>query len=947
VITPRLVALAAVALFARPSLAVPPSKRWYTIETPHFRVHFHEGTGMYALAQRAARACEGAHERLVPKLRWDPARKTEVILSDDVDGANGSAFTLYRPWMRLNAEVPEDQSVLNDFADPLWNLVVHEYTHVLHLDTVGGLPALVDAVFGKLLLPNAYVPTWLTEGLATYEESNLSNSGRLRSSLFDMWLRESVLGGPFGIDEVSHTPMKWPRGNLAYLYGGHFLSYVAETVGEERVPDFFETYGARVIPFTLNEAAQEAWQRDFVGLYRDWIEDARGRYEVQLAPVRGAGVTPFRVLTAAGYGTGQPHLTRDAASIVYLEAGPDRRAGIRRMRADGTADRLIASLWASGPMDLSPDDRSIAIALPEVFEQYAIVEDLYEIEIATGRLTRLTRGLRATDPAWAPDGKSLAFVGRSGAGSTYLGVLDRASGAITRLLDAPFTERIYTPEFSPDGAAIVFAQQSGTGRRLVALDLASGERRTVLDSDAVLLQPTFRDERTILFSSDRTGIYNLHEVDLDTGALRQVTNVTSGAFQPSAPRGGAHIAFASYSSRGYDVAIASREDLFRGWLGDRSPRPPPPWTYDPREASPVREYRPLETLAPLYWLPLAGMDPLGVAVGAITGGADILGRHAYSVQAYYGLASREPGLFASYSNRTFHPGLDAYAQTAIAPAAGFPPGFYDRQWAVGVGTSFPFSSLDRFAAVGVGYELRYFDPRFVVSYQPDSLRPTIPRRGTTAVVSGSFFFSNARGYADSVSAEEGHALAVIARHSSRYTGGTFAFTSGEARYQTYLRMPWLEHHVVALQLTGGAAGGDLGARAVYALGGSSLADPILQLVRGQYGSPTLRGYPPGALFGNAFALGTLEYRFPIAIVDEGIDTLPIYLRRIHGAAFADAGTVADQPFRYATPKASAGVEVRAEITLGYALTTTARLGIAQGLSNGGVTQPYLTLGASF
>ena len=207
----RLVALAAVALLTPlASLAVAPSKRWYTIETPHFRVHFHEGAGMYALAQRAARTCEGAHHQLVPKLRWVPGRKTEVILADDVDSANGSAFTLYRPWMRLNAEVPEDQSVLNDFADPLWNLVVHEYTHVLHLDIAKGLPSLVNAAFGKVLIPNAYAPAWLTEGLATYEESNLSNAGRLRSSQFDMWLRESVLAEPFSIDEVSNTPMKWP-----------------------------------------------------------------------------------------------------------------------------------------------------------------------------------------------------------------------------------------------------------------------------------------------------------------------------------------------------------------------------------------------------------------------------------------------------------------------------------------------------------------------------------------------------------------------------------------------------------------------------------------------------------------------------------------------------------------------------------------------------------------
>jgi outer membrane protein assembly factor BamA len=250
--------------------------------------------------------------------------------------------------------------------------------------------------------------------------------------------------------------------------------------------------------------------------------------------------------------------------------------------------------------------------------------------------------------------------------------------------------------------------------------------------------------------------------------------------------------------------------------------------------------------------------------------------------------------------------------------------------------------------VGVGYELRYYEPQFVVRYEPDAPRPIIPRRGTTSVASTSFFFSSARGFADSVSAEEGHVLALAARHSSRYTGGTFAFTAGDARYQTYLKVPWLEHHALALQLAGGAAVGDIGDRAVYALGGAALADPILQLLRAVGApSPSLRGYPPGALSGNAFALGSLEYRFPIAVLDQGIDTLPVYLRRVHGAAFADAAAVADEPFHFGRPRAAAGVEVRVEVTLGYSLGAVMRVGVARGFNEGGVTQPYVTLGSPF
>ena len=930
--------------------AVAPSVRWHTIETEHFRVHFHEGPNMEALAQKTARMCEAAHALLVPKLKWSPHRRTDVILTDDVDFANGSAFTLYRPWMRLYAEVPEDQSVLNDFDDYLWNLVVHEYTHVLHLDTVGGIPSVVDAIFGKVLIPNAYVPRWLTEGLATYQETHLSNSGRLRSSLFDMWLRASFLQsrGPFELDEISHAPLAWPRGNLAYLYGGFFLQYVAEEVGEETLPAYFDAYGDRLIPFTLNDTAREVWDIDFPALYAGWLEKTRARIEAQLAPVRAAGLTPMRVLTRSGYNTDEPHLTQDGERVVYLEAGPDRRPALHSMRRDGTDDRRVRELWSSGTLDLSADDTRVVLSLPEVFEQYYTFDDLYLLDLATGDLERLTWGLRATEPAWSPDGKRVAFVGRSGGAHSYLGLLEVASGAVSVVLEATPDRRIFTPRFSPDGRSVVFSQSDGAGRRLVLLDLQRGDTRVLLEGNGYLLQPTFASPDQIVFAGDRTGIYNLYALELSTGALTQLTNVTTGVFRPSVSRDGRHLAFTSYSANGYDVAVMDAQDAFGGELPGRPPRPAPVYSDAPDEPRPVERYAPSSTLAPLYWLPLFGTDPLGANVGVTTAGADILERHLYSAQATWGLTSREPGLLLSYTNRTFHPGITVFAQTGIAQSPGFRAGLYDRQWAAGAQMRVPFSSLDRLFQLSFGYEYRHFDPRFRLTFKPDQTRPLLPREGSTGTVSLGFFFSNARGFTNSVSAEEGHVVTVSLRHSGPWTGGTFAFSSVEGAWQTYLRAPWLQHHVFALRLAGGLAVGDVGNRPVFGLGGLPLTDPLLQLLFGsRSGAGALRGYPSAAFAGNSYALGTLEYRFPLLVVDQGVSTLPFFLQRLHGAAFSDVGSVGNRAFEPGPLKPSVGLELRTDLVLGYSLGTQLRFGVARGLAEEGETDVYLTLGSSF
>src|SRR5439155_9138573 len=117
--------------------------------------------------------------------------------------------------------------------------------------------------------------------------------------------------------------------------------------------------------------------------------------------------------------------------------------------------------------DLAPDDRRVAYARSEIFREFDVYDDLYETELgSSAEPRRLTYGLRATEPAYAPDGSRLAFVARLGSGATWLGVLDLRTGQTARLLEASADEKIFTPDFTPDGAAIVFSQQHGNGRAI-------------------------------------------------------------------------------------------------------------------------------------------------------------------------------------------------------------------------------------------------------------------------------------------------------------------------------------------------------------------------------------------------------------------------------------------------------------------------------------------------
>ena len=960
-----LLALLAVSPLTGAAQPYDPGYRWQTIETPHFQVHYHQG--LEALAQRAAREAERAHARLAPLLGYSPRQRTQLVVSDDSDSANGSATPVPYNTIRIYAVPPESGSVLNDERDWLEAVITHEYVHILHLDNIGGFPALVNELFGKIWPPNGLTPGWMIEGLAVSHEAPAgSGAGRNDSALFDMYQRAMVVEPPgFPTLAMASNPyLEWPRGNVSYLLGGRFMAWIELRSGPEAMRGFLADQGSAIWPWAPSWATERWFGQDLPTLWDQFAAGLRQGYAAQLVEVRRRPVTRPTPLTVRGGTIERPRWLPDGSGLVYVDRGLDERPGLRRVTKDGLDQGRALIVDMDGTFALRSAGEAV-VAKGQVWREFRLYTDLYLADLGRGSDRRLTDGERATDPALDPGGRTVVYVAQEGAGEQALHRRSLDGGPVETLLQLPGVQ-LYEPTVSPDGARIALSVQRDGRRDLVLLE--DGRLRDVTSDDALDRSPSWSpDGRWLLFCSDRGGIYNLYAWEAATGLLRQVTNVESGALDPVVSPDGATLAFVTYSRRGYDLATIPFDPA--GWL---DPTPAAPAVAAPLPAqgpdTVVRPYSATETVQPYFWLPTFSINQDGGTYGVYTTGTDVLARHAWQLEAFADTAHMTPGYSFSYVGGWSWPSLDLYSTRYVTGSPGYPDRPVSAWTPLAPGASFTFTRLERQFAFRVGWTPTLIES--VGTVPPDVGYP--PGRlfadGLLSEVALSAAYSDTHRYAHSISTEEGRTLALRLRYAGDALGSDYQLWRARLAWNEFTRVPFTRHVVLATRLSGAIGHGSLGGSPPFSLGGIPSTD-LLALTTLQSFSPSdlLRGYAAGQFSGNGTFSATLELRFPLFTPEAGRSTWPIFLRRVHGALFADFGEAfvqgtekgyAGPDFHWERLRMGAGAELRLETALAYWLLTDIRLGVARGLGKplGGLSptqdpyaiwQWYVTLGPSF
>jgi Tol biopolymer transport system component len=654
-------------LLALPLLAhaQSPADDWRTIETQNFRVHYPASYEEWTLD--VASELESTRERVASRVGYVPGVKIDVIVADPESDANGSAWpTLTWPRIILWTTPPEPESVIGYYTDWRELLSTHEQAHILHLVRPSRNP--LRRALGRILPlgPVADVPRWVAEGYATVIEGELTGSGRpfgdMRAAVLRTWARDGRMPS-YG--QLASDSRSWMGMSMAYLAGSAYLEWLQDRAGSNSLQKLWSRMTAR---------QRRSFDASFEGVFGDSPRDLYARFVAELTASALAwerDVTPAlregELWQDLAWSTADPDVSPDGTQIVAarrLREGPSRLVVYSTTAADEEEKeyrKRIGKILERDPEDqapvrtaplprkprhelvardgarpqnprFSPDGKRVLFHQFEPDDDGALHPDLFEWELASGKVSRLTELADLREADMSVDGSIVAI--RHRFGKSNLVLLDR--DRTVRDLTAPSIDLIPShPVFSPDGGRIAFVEHRDGRWTLRVHDRAAGSTATIPAGDArVISAPEWSSDGKRIFASiGSSGTFEIASIDPGTGSIEILTRSFGAAFAP-APSA-TEIFYLALDPDGLDLrrlaSFEKRAELSLDSENYRLLSPRAPVAVTTAEKRPLPASSPygwgrqeIFPLAASTWTPSSRTFDLGVRVGDLIGRIDTI-----------------------------------------------------------------------------------------------------------------------------------------------------------------------------------------------------------------------------------------------------------------------------------------------------------------------------------
>ena len=557
---------------------------WQVLTTDHFHVYFYPEEK--EIAEIAANYAEESYKFLENKFNHHIKKKLPLVIYSSPNyfeqtnviptllPENVGGFTEF---FKGRMVIPFDGSYFR-----FRRVIRHELVHVFLMQK---LPYVMKA---HRRYNFSGLPLWVQEGLAEHWSG-------VWDSEADMIMRDLVISGKFiKLEDIYQVYGSY----LMYKIGEAFLDFVEKEYGDDKIGMILENYWKGD---SFREVFQLTFHKNLEKVWAEWEYVLKKKYFPQIKE----SDLPDKVstqLTFDGINLKPEPFSLDNKEWVAFKSNKLGYSSICLMSPEGEKKKLITLVKGErspkfeslhlmkSKIEVSPEGK-IAFVSKSNENDVLYVYDAKSRKVQNKESFASLTGL--SSPTWSPDGKKVAFVGVTKAGYSDLYSYDFKTGRLKRLTYDIYEEK--DPRWSPDGRYIAFSSDRGAFGKdgflnLFLLELSENPAKR--DPSDQIKPITFGPHQDlscdwsphgegVVFSSDRNGAYNLYFLPLDSlkdpskdvSSLRaiQLTDLITGAFDPSFSSDGKTLYFSAYERYSFQIhkLVVSLSNLMDFSTGSR------------------------------------------------------------------------------------------------------------------------------------------------------------------------------------------------------------------------------------------------------------------------------------------------------------------------------------------------------------------------------------------
>ncbi|HDT12384.1 MAG TPA: hypothetical protein ENO01_01875, partial [Candidatus Marinimicrobia bacterium] len=601
-----------------------PELEWFSFESEHFIYHYHEGTEQ--TARMVLRVAEEMYPHVTSLYDFKPATKTQIIIMDTDDYANGGAYYFENKILLWASPLQFD---LRGNHNWIRNVFTHEFSHIVSLGKAMKYPISIPAAFIQILdrekpykdniileypkgigavpVSNVVVPMWWAEGVAQYQYEN--SQADHWDSHRDMLLRDRALNRTLlSWHEAAYFDKKGTGNESVYNTGYAFVRYLSELYGPESQKKIAET-ASSVKYWSFDKVFKKVFGRPGRVIYQEWADKLTTDYLKDTEVIRSHEVKG-EILRDNGPAYVNVSISPDGEKVVVASAEGRDYMGqtyLSILTEDGKTKQLDKVSRIRGNMAWSSDSRTLFYVKQRNPNIYGSVYfDLARYDFHSKKSEFITKNSRIYSTAISPTDELYVIYVHDGSHNIALVDMD---GNLFPLTNFHHGEQVYTISVSPSGESLIFDMALTYGRDIYELNLETGLIRGLIHNVTYdNRHPYFSsDGKSVVYISDRTGIFNIYSRDLNTGTDRLLTNIPGAAFYPAqAPDGSVY--YTLFENGLFKLAKLSSPEALNPVFAEYRPYRVPEKNYDPKDFPALQATEYTSQFSRLFFIPFLMLD---------------------------------------------------------------------------------------------------------------------------------------------------------------------------------------------------------------------------------------------------------------------------------------------------------------------------------------------------